>query len=203
MPGRFALTAPIGEVAELFSVDVGALSEEPLRWNIAPSQQVTCVRLSPQGRELVHMRWGMTPPVPGRADVINARSETVAEKPMFREAARRRRCLIPATCWYEWTPDRDGKQAWAVRPTRGGLMAFAGIWEEGPSMVTITCPPNAKMRRYHHRMPVIIPPEHFGLWLGEEGHGAARLMVPAPEDLLTVTPISDRINNARIEGPPE
>ncbi len=202
MPGRFALTAPIGEVAKWMASDGAAVEREGQRWNIAPSQEVV---VAMPGRRLERLRWGMEPPGrPGQkklAPVINARSETVAEKPMFREAARMRRCLVPATAWYEWTPDRDGKRAWRVQSVQG-LMAFAGIYENG-FFVTLTCEPNELMRKYHHRMPVIISPEKFGLWLGEEGKGAARLMVPAPEDLLVVGPVSDRINSARFEGPLE
>lgn len=145
------------------------------------------------------MRWGFPGP---KGPLINARSERLAEAPTFRAAARERRCLIPVTAWYEWTNSEGRKLPWRVR-ARSGLLALAGVWQgaEDPAFAVVTRAANKMLAPYHHRMPVIVAPEDFALWLGEAGHGAARLMRPLPADGLMIERVSEAVNAARFEGP--
>jgi len=197
--GRFSLTTPGELIAETFGLDEAP--ELQPRYNIAPTQPVLAVRRPREDdpRELVPLRWGLMGP--GLRDpsqgppLINARAETAARKPAFREAFRHRRCLIPADGFYEWQGEKGAKVPHVIRPRTGGLIAFAGVWRdwrgEGgviPTCAIITCPANATLAPIHDRMPVVIGPGDFGLWLGQDGPGAARLMQPAPDALLEATP---------------
>ena len=159
------------------------------------------------------MRWGFLPhwyktPTDGPL-LINARAETIAEKPAFRSAARERRCLIPATGFYEWTKDAEGNRLpWFIRPRGGGLLAFAGVWQEWTkgdaplaTCAIVTTTANRAMSALHHRMPVIVAEEHWGLWLGEEGKGAAVLMTAPPEDVLEFWRVAPKVNSNRAAGP--
>lgn len=213
MCGRFALTTPGQAAAEHFSAAPDALHRPSTmaRWNICPTQGVDAVLLDEDGaRRMTTLRWGFIPRWYTRADggplLINARGESIAEKPAFRDAARARRCLIPASGFYEWQPPGlsggRGKVPYWIAPADGGLIAFAGVWEvwRGPdgaeiaacAMVTAAAGPS--MARLHHREPVCIAPEDRGLWLGEQGRGAATLMHAAPEGRFTAHPVSPRIN---------
>ncbi|MEM7753973.1 MAG: SOS response-associated peptidase, partial [Pseudomonadota bacterium] len=141
--------------------------------------------------------------------LINARSETIAEKPAFKAACRARRCLIPATGFYEWTKDADGNRLpWYIHPSRGDMLAFAGVWQnwerEGVAHTTcaiVTTAANTAMSAIHHRMPVILTPQDWALWLGEDGKGAATLMRAAPEDALTYYRVDKAVNSNRASGP--
>ena len=148
---------------------------------------------------IVPMRWGLVPPfyrtVNGGPLLINARAEGIAGKPAFRDAVRERRCLLPADGFYEWQGEKGARTPFVIRPRAGGLMAFAGIWQEYrvpegriSTCAIVTCPANSVLAPIHERMPVVVGPEDFALWLGEAGHGAARLMVPAPEEDLVAEP---------------
>lgn len=159
------------------------------------------------------MRWGFVPHWYGHESdgplLINARAETIATKPAFADAARARRCLIPASGFYEWTKDADGNRLpWYIHPAQGDMLAFAGVWQVwekgGQRHVTcaiVTCAANDRMARLHHRMPVILAPDDWALWLGEAGHGAARLMRPAPEDALAFHRVDVAVNSNRAAGP--
>ena len=157
--------------------------------NVCPTDPVAVVVA---GRKLVSMRWGFIPswyktPSDGPL-LINARAETIAEKPALREACRARRWLIPATGFYEWTKDADGNRLpWYIAPKAGPLV-FAGVWqvwEQGDARhvtcAIVTTAANAAMSAMHHRMPVTLSADQWGLWLGEQGKGAARVMMAAPE----------------------
>ncbi|MBI5758349.1 MAG: SOS response-associated peptidase, partial [Planctomycetales bacterium] len=173
MCGRFTLRTPADELSELFSATLrDGLLLSP-RYNIAPSQLVACVRQPPEGqRELVTLRWGLVPSWAKDAKIgyslINARSETVANKPAFRSPFRRRRCLIPADGFFEWqaVPGSKTKQPHYITLQGGQPFAFAGLWERwiGPdgnpleSCSIITTEPNELMKTIHNRMPVILPP---------------------------------------------
>ncbi len=214
MCGRFALTLPDDAVAQLFAAaPANALPAAPC-YNICPTRPVAAVVSHAGARRLGPMRWGFLPDwYTHESDgplLINARAETLAHKPAFAEAARDRRCLIPASGFYEWTKDADGaRQPWFIRPAHGGLLAFAGMWQvwqragrRHVSCAIVTCAANAPMRLLHHRMPVIVAPQDWPLWLGEAGHGAARLMRPAPDALLRAHRVGTAVNSARAADTP-
>lgn len=219
MCGRFTLYASPDEVATLFD-----LPEEPVlapRYNVAPTQPVGLVRIDPKTdeREWALTLWGLIPswskdPSIG-ARMINARSETVAEKPSFRAAFKRRRCLVPVSGFYEWQKQGKSKQPYYISARNGELLAIAGLWEywEGAdgsaleSCTLLTTDANEMMSELHNRMPVFVAPEDFAQWLGngkEDDRFALdelqHLLRPAPEDLLTAMPVSTYVNNARNEG---
>ncbi len=214
MCGRFTLAVPGEQVAAQFQL--AAPPELAARYNIAPTQQVAAVRAAEGGRELALFRWGLVPswakdPSVG-ARMINARSETAAEKPAFRTALRQRRCLIPADGFYEWQAAAGGKQPFHIRCADGGLMAFAGLYEhwktpEGGwlhSCTILTTEANALMRPLHERMPVILAPEHYALWLDPGLRDAGplqQLLAPYPAEQLVATPVSKAVNRVANDGP--
>ncbi|NVO28334.1 SOS response-associated peptidase [Donghicola sp. C2-DW-16] len=212
MCGRFAITLPVQAMAHMFEATAGNDLPEVPNFNVCPTNGVHTI-VAGAGRRLMAMRWGFIPswyksPSDGPL-LINARAETIAEKPAFREACRQRRCIIPATGFYEWTKDAEGKRLpWYIRRRDEMPLAFAGIWQDWDNGETqartcaiVTCGANTAMSAIHHRMPVILSPEDFGLWLGEQGHGAARLMRPAPEDALVWHRVDPKVNSNRAEGP--
>ena len=181
-------------------------------YNVCPTVQVHTVTSDAGLRRLRPMRWGFLPhwyktPTDGPL-LINARSETIAEKPAFRAAARERRCLIPVTGFYEWTKDADDKRLpWYIQPTTGEMLAFAGvwqIWEKGDAPLTtcaiVTTGANEAMSAIHHRMPVILAAKDWALWLGEAGKGAANLMTSAPEEALKFHRVDPAVNSNRASG---
>ncbi len=157
--------------------DMAIRENFPARYNIAPTQPVGVVRATREGaREYALVRWGFVPSWAkevGGKPLINARSETVAEKPAFRAAFKRRRCLVPADGFYEWLAVDKVKIPHAVRPRAGGPIAFAGVWETwaGPdgseldAMAILTAPAGPDIEHLHHREPVVMAPEHFEPWL--------------------------------------
>ncbi len=182
-------------------------------YNVCPTTQIHVVREGAGGRRLVAMRWGFVPrwykSLSDGPLLINARAETLAQKPAFRDACRLRRCLIPASGFYEWSKGPAGeKLPWYIRRRDGAPLAFAGIWQDwqndGESLATcaiVTSNANAQMAAIHHRMPVILEPDDHALWLGERGKGAARLMHPAPAGLLEFYRVSTAVNSNRAQGP--
>jgi putative SOS response-associated peptidase YedK len=214
MCGRFLLTTPTSRLSSLFQFDDGpALAP---RYNVAPSQPVAAVRPSgDSGRECVLMRWGLVPSwakdVRG-GGLINARAETAATKPAFRDAFRGRRCLIPADGFYEWKRGPKKGLPFAVRLKDGGPFAFAGLWDvwqppggeavEGCAVLTTEA--NDLMKELHQRMPVILRPENHAAWL-DPGAGKVevlqRLLRTLDAGAMTLFPVSDCVNNARHEGP--
>jgi len=214
MCGRYSLTVPPEEFAQHFGLsDVPDL--EP-RYNVAPTQDMPVIRL-PEGasREAVTMRWGLVPfsaaSPDGAARMINARSETVAEKPSFRWAFQKTRCLVPADGFYEWKRTGGVKQPYHITLRGRGLFAFAGLWDEWTSRdgdrllsyTVLTTEPNDLMRSIHDRMPVILPPERYAEWLdpGSNPQGIREILRPVPADALLATAVSDRVNSVRNEGP--
>ena len=214
MCSRYSLTSPPEAVRSYFRYDNEAVF--PPRYNIAPSQPVAISRPPAGGREMALVRWGL---VPGWVKdprafkmLINARSETAAEKPSFRAAMRHRRCLIPVDGFYEWKGAPGSKRPHLVRPRAGGPMALAGIFEnwlgadgsEIETMAILTVAANAAMSALHDRMPAIIAPEHFDAWLDCRPGTATdivELLAPAPEDFLDIIEVSRALNNPRNEGP--
>ena len=179
-------------------------------WSLSPMSDRPS---SEEGRRLYRpMRWGLIPswykaPNDGPL-LINARSETVAEKPAFRTAVRERRALVPASGFYEWDRSDPKKPLpWYVTRADGNPMVFAALWqdwgqgEERVSTVAIlTCAANAQMAKVHDRLPVILEPEDWSLWLGEQGKGAARLMEPVPDGALTMKRVGTEINSSKAQG---
>ena len=213
MCGRMAITLPHEAMAQLFgAVPDNDLPEVP-NYNVCPTTQVATVHSDGDTRRLRAMRWGFLPhwyktPSDGPL-LINARAETIAEKPAFKAAARERRCIVPASGFYEWTKDPDGNRLpWYITRADGAPMALAGIWQDWErgeerlrTFAIVTTAANETMARIHHRMPVILEPEDWALWLGEAGHGAARLMRAAPENALKMHRVSRAVNSNRAQGP--
>ncbi len=212
MCGRFALTLPDDAMANLFEATLSNDLAPLPNYNICPTNQVHTVTSDEGARRLRPMRWGFLPhwykTENGGPLLINARAETIAEKPAFKAACRERRCLIPGTGFYEWTKDDDGNRLpWYIHPTDGDLLAFAGVWQtwerEGTAHTTcaiVTTSANAPMSDIHHRMPVILAPDDWALWLGEKGKGAAALMRAAPEDALAFYRVDPKVNSNRAWG---
>lgn len=213
MCGRFALTMPQDAMAQLFAaVPSNALPEVP-NYNICPTNQVHAVHSVDGQRRLVAMRWGFLPhwykAENGGPLLINARSETIAEKPAFKAACRERRCLIPATGFYEWTKDADGNRLpWYIYPENAELLAFAGVWQDWErdgvahrTCAIVTTGANQKMSAIHHRQPVTLSEDQWPLWLGEAGHGAATLMTAAPEHAMSFYRVDPEVNSNRASGP--
>ncbi len=217
MCGRFVLDASVSAVAGIFEATAPNIDDHPIltrpRYNICPTQSVLTIRLGEAGRETVPMRWGFLPhwyksPTDGPL-LINARSETIAGKPAFRLACRERRCLIPASGFYEWrSSDPKPRTPFYFQAPEQSVFAFAGIWQRWvatghdpvDTCAIVTCEANDAMRPIHHRLPVVIQPESRGLWLGEEGKGAARLMHAAPEDFFEMREVGRAVNSARTDS---
>ncbi|MEO1238414.1 MAG: SOS response-associated peptidase [Pseudomonadota bacterium] len=213
MCGRFTLTDPSDALSALFeAVPSNDLPDVP-NYNICPTNQIHAVTWDEGQRRLRSLRWGFIPHWAKATNdgplLINARAETIAEKPAFRAAVRERRCLIPVSGFYEWTKDSDGTRwPWYIRPAAGGPMAFAGIWQvwdKGDVPITtcaiVTCAANTAMSAIHHRMPVIVSEADWPLWLGEAGKGAAPLMRPAADDHLLHHRVDRAVNSNRASGP--
>jgi len=213
MCGRFAITMPKEAMAQLFEATPANDLPDGPNYNVCPTNQIAVVTQDAGTRHLRSMRWGFIPhwyktPSDGPL-LINARAETLAEKPAFRAACRDRRCLIAVTGFYEWTKDTEGTRwPWYITRQDGAPLVFGGVWqawERGDTpMVTaaiVTCAANARMAKLHHRMPVVLEPEDWPLWLGEAGHGAAALMRAAGEQILTWHPVDRAVNSNRASGP--
>ncbi|SFK04713.1 SOS response-associated peptidase [Celeribacter neptunius] len=213
MCGRFALSSTDDALARLFQAALANALPPLPNYNICPTTQIHVVFREGDQRRLAPMRWGFVPtwyksPLDGPL-LHNARAEGLAEKPAFREACRQRRCLIPADGFYEWhRPEGREKQPWYIRPAVEGPMVFAGIWQDWhqdgmrfASCAMVTTEAAGKMAEIHHRIPVILQPGDWAKWLGEEGHGAARLMRPAPDDTLRFHKVGKAVNSNRATGP--
>lgn len=207
MCGRYTLSTPAGRLAEEFRLDEAEADLRP-SYNIAPTQQVAAVLEEGGRRRLEMLRWGLVPswaddPEIG-ARMINARSETVPEKPSFRRAFRGQRCLIPADGFYEWKREDGGKQPYYFRMEEGRPFAFAGLWEswekgEGAlrSCAILTTRAGSVLEGIHDRMPVILPPGSYDAWLDPEAEKEelTALLVPYPGDDLEAYPVSRFVNS--------
>ena len=212
MCGRFALGIPKRRAEAFFDAPFpGGLDG----CNIPPGSDVPVVLADAGARTVRAMRWGLAPPI-AAADgprPINARAETAAAKPYFRRAMAERRCLVPARAFYEWADGPGGKRPYAMAPLAGGaaadVFALAGLWErrqdDGRTLETfavLTCAANADAAAVHHRMPVILAPEAFALWLGPAGVGdVAHMLAPWPDGALAVWPVSGAVNDPANQGP--
>jgi putative SOS response-associated peptidase YedK len=218
MCGRFTLTAGPLDLSSMFPLFSG-IQWDP-RYNIAPTQMVLAVRTKPESKDLeaVRLRWGL---VPSWADspkigyrLINARSETVSQKPAFRTAFRRRRCVILADGYYEWQKLGEEKQPYYIHQPDSKPFAMAGLWErwdhpesESPaieSCTIITTDANESLRAIHDRMPVILPKEELSVWLDgavQEPALLTGLLRPAPNDRMTAYAVSTVVNSPKNDGP--
>ncbi len=216
MCGRFTLRANSGQITKTFEVKAGTPELFP-RYNVAPTQDVTAVRLSGETdqRELVLLRWGLIPSWAKDAKfgnrTINARAEGIAEKPAFRSAFTKRRCLVVSDGFYEWRKLDGKKQPYFIHRPDDEPFAFAGLWEswsgegqEIQSCTIITTTANEMMKPLHDRMPVILPAEAWPIWLDTEFKDKADLqdlLRPCDSDVLEAYPVSTLINNPRNESP--
>lgn len=217
MCGRMAITLPHDAMAQLFAAAPANDLPDVPEYNVCPTTQVAVVTNSDATRRYRPMRWGFVPrwygtPTGGPL-LINARSETIADKPAFREAVRLRRCLVACTGFYEW--DRTAPKAplpWFVTRADGAPLVMAGIWQDWQGQdkagaavqlsgfAIVTCAANAAMVPVHDRLPVILERADWPLWLGEAGHGAARLMRPCGEDVLVLRRVGTAVNSNRARG---
>jgi putative SOS response-associated peptidase YedK len=216
MCGRFVQTSSTRTLAEHFDVDEVVVDDEPApSWNVAPRADVLTIVDKESVRRLAPMRWGLVPPWaenPGIGDrMINARAETVLEKPAFRTAIERRRCIVPADGFYEWERVGSRKQPMYIRARSGTPLAFAGLWAvwrdaavpDGPwlrSCTIVTTDANATVAPVHDRMPVMLDRDAWDRWLDRDltdGEAVVDLLRPAPDDLLELWPVSPRVNSAR------
>ncbi|MCP4310202.1 MAG: SOS response-associated peptidase [Bacteroidetes bacterium] len=214
MCGRYNLITDAQAIVDFFEVE-NSLEIEP-RYNIAPSQNIPVIRQKGEIREISLLHWGLIPHWAKDKKIgyrmINARAETVAGKPSFRAAFRQRRCLIPATGFYEWQLVTGGKQPYNIQIGEGKLFAFAGLWESwkgGDGEVVESCTiivtdANDVVRPIHDRMPVILHPADYGIWLDSELHDQAvlqPLLGPCPSKWITCYPVSRRVGSPANDGP--
>lgn len=218
MCGRITLTSSAREIAEQFELepDLELARLEP-RFNVAPSQDIATVRQDRDGRRALSMdRWGLVPhwavdPAVGNR-LINARAESVATKPAFRDALRSRRCLVPADGFYEWSGHGAARRPYLFRRSDRAMIGIAGLYDrwtsEGGEVVDsctlITTEANATLAPFHDRMPVILAPGDYARWLDrgqEEPQALMSLLAPCPADWLDSSPVSTRINNPRNDDP--
>ncbi len=214
MCGRFNQTATGEEIAEAFGLDeVPALAP---RYNIAPTQPIAVVGVEPKTgrRGLALLKWGLVPreSLGGERGFINARAETAWEKPSFAEAFAGRRCLIPATGFYEWQKiDPKRRQPWLFRLSSGRVFAFAGLWEPAaqapgavPTCTILTTEPNEIASPIHDRMPAILRPADYGRWLDSAITVPAEvrpLLKSFPADEMAAFPVTTAVNNPAFDDP--
>lgn len=218
MCGRYHQAAPAERLGREYDLDIR--ENIAPRYNIAPTQPVAAVRLDAKGkRQFAHMRWGFIPSWAKKdyleklaaRPLINARADGIADKPTFRSAFRRRRCLVPATGFYEWTGEAGARQPYSIVRTKTDLFSFAGLWEtaidaeggEIDTLAIITADAGPDLKAIHHREPVVIGPEAYDFWLKTPERDAAAtesLLVPPPAGTWRLVKVSKAVNNARNEG---
>ncbi len=215
MCGRYAITTPLEAMERLFEFE-GQLINMPARYNVAPTQDVPIVRREEDARRMTMMRWGLVPhwskDMPKDKPLINARGETVSQKPSFRASYRSRRCLVIADGFYEWKRVGQKPLPFYISPADGEMFAMAGVWDvwktpDGKmleSVAIVTTAANETMAAIHHRMPVVIAHNDIDAWLtitGDDTGAADVLIRSAPEDYFAVRPISSAVNKVANDGP--
>ena len=219
MCGRARLSSDVSEIKIAFRIP----PERPApnfaaSWNVAPTDPLPVVRFDPRERQrsLDVMRRGLIPywakDIKIGYSTFNARAEEIDTKPAFREAFRQRRCLVPLSNFYEWAKTPTGKQPYAIGLKGGGLMAMAGLWdtwrspdgERIRSFTIATTTPSALCAELHNRMPVVLKPRYWPIWLGEEPADAPHLkalLAPYPSDDMMCWPVSARVGNVKNNDP--
>lgn len=217
MCGRVTLTSSARDVASQFDLDLASIPDLELRYNVAPSQDIPVIRNDREGRRSLGFdRWGLVPhwaedPAIGNR-MINARAESLASKPAFREALTARRCIVPVDGFFEWKGKGKERQPYLFRLAGGGPFGIAGLYErwlgEGGEVIDsctlVTTEPNAPMREFHDRMPAILDPASYGLWLDREVDDPARvlpLLRPCPDPWLKPRAVSSWVNDPRHDDP--
>jgi len=208
MCGRFVMKAPPAELVTRFGLDECA--DFAPRYNIPPGTDIPVIRQSPEGKCVLHLlRWGLVPHWAKDSSIgaklNNARGETVSEKPSFRDAFKRRRCLIPASGFYEWATEGKVKQPYYIRLKSGEPMAMGGLWEswkapDGSILRTaciVTTTPNAVMEPIHDRMPVIVAPENWQSWLNGMPEEVGGMVAPYKDGELQAWPVSRRVSKTQ------
>lgn len=214
MCGRISQSFTQFDLFEYFQLAPGLVPAP--RYNIAPSQEIAAVRLAAGERQLANLRWGLIPFWAKDARIgyrmFNARAETVHRLPAFRAAFRGRRCLVPVSGFYEWDQRGKLKQPWHIRRADGAPMALAGLWEHWQehggavtveSVTILTTVAAEPLSRLHHRMPVVLEPEDFALWLDPDAKAVEALrglLQPAAPGILELIPVSSYVNKAANEG---
>lgn len=210
MCGRYVITYTLDELREIFGTE-DRPNFEP-SWNAAPTDALPVVRRGAQGEpRLSLVRWGLVPhwrkDGPSYSDPINARAETAADKPMFRQALSRRRALVPANGFYEWRKEEGAKQPYYIKRTDGEPVVFAGLWERWgdddeaiDSFAILTTGANADIRPIHHRCPVLIEQASFSRWLDPDCDPQP-MLEPPPDNTLAARKVSRQVNNVRNNGP--
>jgi putative SOS response-associated peptidase YedK len=214
MCGRFTRMYTWRELVALYRLtDQSPPSNLQPRYNICPTTTIDSVVERDGKRRLEPMRWGLIPSwwskslKEMRLATFNARAETVAQKPMFRAAFKRKRCIIPASGYYEWKTTPDGKQPFYFTAKNGPVLSIAGLWDEwkdkdsGKTMKSCTMiitEPNKFVAKVHDRMPVLLKPDQFEPWLS--GNAGTDILKPAPERMLQMWPVSKRVNSSRADG---
>jgi putative SOS response-associated peptidase YedK len=221
---RVGLDSTVADDRPAASPEAGPASATPAtaatkpRYNVAPTSPLTIVRQrADEGRTVEQVRWGLIPSfardTKGAARMINARAETVATSPAFRTSFRARRCIVPSDGFYEWRRTGGPKQPYFLHPPAGALLALAGLWAvwKDPatdlwilSAAVITTDANRAMSAIHDRMPVLLPREAWDDWLDpalDDQEYLRSLLVPAPDDVLGIRPVSTRVNDVRNDGP--
>ena len=211
MCGRYYLDTLPESLMEYFSIS--STPSLAASYNIAPTDSCPIVVSGTGGRRMGYARWGLIPAwakdLKIGSRMINARSETAAQKPAFREAWSKRHCLVPASGFYEWRRQGGHKQPYLIKPANGDLLAFAGLWERWPdpsgsplvSFTILTTESNRLIATLHDRMPVIVSPADQAGWLEARGADGRELMAPCSEDLLTYGPVSTEVNSPRNNYP--
>jgi putative SOS response-associated peptidase YedK len=214
MCGRYRRTTSEEELARRYHIQIPPERDLPISWNIAPTQDVLAIRQKPESnqRTLDALRWGLIPNWAKDPKIayktINARVETVDTAPSYREAFKKRRCLIPADSFYEWKKVLGGKIPFSIGMKDDAPFVFAGLWEGWKDPTTdewlrtctiITGEPNEFVREIHTRMPVILPEEHHDAWLS--GEAGKKVLVPFPADRMKAWPVSPRVNSPKNNDP--
>jgi putative SOS response-associated peptidase YedK len=213
--GRYASARSVDDIASAFGISDDDVEDPPAAdWNVAPTKPIVAVVVRGTRRVLTSVRWGLVPgwaadPSIG-ARLINARIETVADKPAFRSALELRRCLLPADGWYEWAALPDGgRQPYYLTPADGHVLAFAGLWEtwyaaDGRPLVSatiLTGPAPADLAFVHDRAPVVLPAARWDAWLDPRTTDAQSLATPTGRGVVVPHPVSDAVGDVRNNGP--
>jgi putative SOS response-associated peptidase YedK len=218
MCGRFVQKTPLGEIRVLFGAE-NPVPNAPPRYNAAPTDTLAVVRYNPKTRQrsLDLLRWGLVPlwakDISFGVRCINARAESIERTPAFRDAFERRRCIVPADAFYEWQKQGGKTQPYAIVPADGRLFALAGLWErwKNPadgsilrSFTIVTGMPNGLCEPIHDRMPVILPPDAWPVWLGEveaNPEELRALLRPYPAGLMRAFRIGPAVGNVKNDVP--